>query len=62
MDYKHTFSVEYDEQLIHERFKQWMVTAGWSISYSRDPLDIFILIEEHGEDLTNDDLNTNTKE
>lgn len=52
-----TSSVEHAEQTAHERFKQWMVNAGWSTSYGRNPQDIFILIQEHGDDLSNDDLN-----
>lgn len=57
MDYNNTFSLERAEQSAHERFKQWMTDAGWSTSYGRNPQDIFILLEEHGDDLSNDDLN-----
>lgn len=57
MDYNDTFSLERAEQSAHERFKQWMADAGWSTSYGRNPLELFILIEERGDDLSNDDLN-----
>lgn len=33
------------EQQDHEKFKQWMQNAGWSISTSTDPFEIVALLE-----------------
>lgn len=38
------------DQYESELMKAWMLDNGWSVSFSRDPEEIFMLVEEFGED------------
>lgn len=49
-------SSDYLEQLEHERMKAWMLEHGWSIAFSCNPEEIYLLIEEHGDESDFDDL------
>lgn len=43
-------SIEFKEQLDHERMKEFMRSHGWSCSMSADPMEIYIIIEQCDDD------------
>lgn len=52
-------SSEWAEQVASERMKAWMQSHNWSISFSADPADVYMFIQEHGDDADFDDFSSN---